>query len=255
MKLSRVIRACHPEPTVTVTLVAALLAAASSRPAWQVALVTLAVVCGQLSVGWSNDFIDADRDAAIGRDDKPIAAGTLSRQQVKVLAIIALVLAIVLSLCLGTVGWLHVVALGSAWSYNYPLKNTAVSVVPFALSFGLLVPFAYPAAAWQLIIVGALLGAAAHFANALPDLADDAKTGIRGLPHRLGRNGSHLVTVALLLAASGVIATVMIAGVWLTIAAAVWLAVASVAKMHGFRVVQLVALVDVVALLASAYLQ
>ncbi|MEJ1231435.1 MAG: hypothetical protein WDM88_13540 [Galbitalea sp.] len=32
--------------------------------------------------------------------------------------------------------------------------------------------------------MGGLLGAAGHFANTLPDLDDDATTGVRGLPHR-----------------------------------------------------------------------
>ncbi|MGH3680824.1 MAG: UbiA family prenyltransferase, partial [Natronosporangium sp.] len=42
----------------------------------------------------------------------------------------------------------------------------------------------------------------AHFANVLPDLADDAATGVRGLPHRLGAIGSALAATGLLLAAT-----------------------------------------------------
>ena len=51
----------------------------------------------------------------------------------------------------------------------------------------------------------ALLGAAAHFANVLPDLADDAATGVRGLPHALGRRMSGLVGFALLAASAAVL--------------------------------------------------
>ena len=36
----------------------------------------------------------------------------------------------------------------------------------------------------------------------LPDLADDAATGVRGLPHRLGEGRSRVVATALLVAAS-----------------------------------------------------
>ena len=32
------------------------------------------------------------------------------------------------------------------------------------------------------VAAGACLGVAAHLANVLPDLADDASTGVRGLP-------------------------------------------------------------------------
>jgi 1,4-dihydroxy-2-naphthoate octaprenyltransferase len=53
------------------------------------------------------------------------------------------------------------------------------------------------AAPWALVL-GALLGVAAHFANVLPDLDDDERTGIRGLPHRLGRRASGVVIYAAL---------------------------------------------------------
>ena len=36
----------------------------------------------------------------------------------------------------------------------------------------------------------------------LPDLADDAATGVRGLPHRLGATGSSIAAAALLLGAT-----------------------------------------------------
>ena len=38
----------------------------------------------------------------------------------------------------------------------------------------------------------AALGSAAHFVNVLPDLADDAATGVHGLPHRLGPLASRI---------------------------------------------------------------
>ena len=44
------------------------------------------------------------------------------------------------------------------------------------------------------IAAGALLGTGAHFANVLPDLEDDRRTGVRGLGHRIGRIPSILVT-------------------------------------------------------------
>jgi 4-hydroxybenzoate polyprenyltransferase len=42
----------------------------------------------------------------------------------------------------------------------------------------------------------------AHLVNALPDLADDAATGVRGLPHILGRSASQRVATAVLVVAS-----------------------------------------------------
>ena len=47
---------------------------------WRLVLLTLAVFCGQLSIGLSNDAIDAPRDRAVGRTDKPIARGEVSER-------------------------------------------------------------------------------------------------------------------------------------------------------------------------------
>lgn len=248
-----IIRACHPEPTATVTMVAALLAVAADRPQWEVVLVALAVLCGQLSIGWSNDWIDFARDTAIGRTDKPLAAGKLSRRTVGTAAVAAAAATVPLSLAVGSAGWWHLVAVASGWAYNQPLKKTAASVVPYAVAFGLLVVFAYGDPRWQLIAAGALLGASAHFANVLPDLAGDAATGVRGLPHRLGGRWSLAATVLLLLAATTAVSSVLTGGVWIVLAVAVALAVAAGAKVAVFRTVQIVALVDVVLLLVTAY--
>jgi 4-hydroxybenzoate polyprenyltransferase len=102
-----------------------------------------------------------------------------------------------------------VIALVSALGYDWPLKLTPLSVLPYAVSFAALPAFvvlAVPASPplW-LIATGGLLGAGAHFANVLPDLADDAATGVRGLPHRLGAAGSALAAAGLLLAATVVL--------------------------------------------------
>src|SRR6185312_7469639 len=104
------------------------------------------------------------------------------------------------------------IALASALLYNWPLKATPASVVPYAVSFAALPAFVVlglPGAprppAW-LVLAGMLLGAGAHFANTLPDLADDARTGVRGLPHRLGPAGSRLAAAVLLLSATAALA-------------------------------------------------
>jgi 4-hydroxybenzoate polyprenyltransferase len=59
---------------------------------------------------------------------------------------------------------------------------------------------------WWLVAAGALLGAGAHFANVLPDLDDDARTGVRGLAHRIGARASTATAAGLLFAATAVLA-------------------------------------------------
>src|SRR5262245_47073349 len=53
------IKACHAEPTAAVTLVSVLLALAAGRGAGGAAEVGVTVLATQLSVGWSNDWLDA----------------------------------------------------------------------------------------------------------------------------------------------------------------------------------------------------
>lgn len=197
----------HPGPTLVVTALALALGLAAGLDPWRLVLLAVAVFAGQVSVGLSNDAIDAHRDAAVGRRDKPLVAGPVTPRQALAVAVGAVVVALALSAPLG-IGMLsaHAVALASAWAYNAGLKNTSVSIVPFLVSFGLFpslatlaeVPPAW-APAWQ-AAAGAALGAAVHLTNVLPDLDDDRATGVRGLPHRLG------VRASAVLAASGVVA-------------------------------------------------
>jgi 4-hydroxybenzoate polyprenyltransferase len=202
-------RSTHPGPGLAVTAVAVLLGIAVGLEPWRVAVLGLALLFDQTSVGLSNDWIDADRDRAVGRADKPVARGEIGVALVRAAAWIAAVAAILVTLPLGLAATIaHLVALASAWGYNSALKNSPVSVLPYAVSFGLLPAIAslarpVPALpAWWVFAAGALLGVAAHFANVLPDLDDDRRTGIRGLPHRLGLRASIVITwVTLLLGA------------------------------------------------------
>ncbi|WP_200210263.1 UbiA family prenyltransferase [Micromonospora coerulea] len=267
------VRASHPEPAAAVTTVAGLLAwGAGHRPAG-VAAVVLTVLASQLAVGWSNDALDADRDAAVGRTDKPVATGALSRRSTGLAAVLAALATPVLALATNPVAavW-ATVGLLSALLYDWPLKSTPVSVLPYAVSFGSLPAFVVlalpgaPAPPVWLVAAAACLGAGAHFANVLPDLADDARTGVRGLPHRLGPAGSRLAAAGLLLAATvtlvfGPPGPPSWAGLSAVAAAVLVPAVGgyggrAAARAGGrpvaaFRAVMVVALIDVVLLVAS----
>jgi protoheme IX farnesyltransferase len=206
------IRACHPEPTAAVTAVAAALAASVGRGVAGTVAVAAAVLAGQLSVGWMNDYLDRDRDVRVRRADKPVVAGALAPGVLRSATAVAAVAVVPLSLLSGWVaGSLHLAAVGSAWAYNLRLKSSVLSVLPYAVSFGLLPAFitaglpGRPVLGW-LVAAGALLGAGAHFANVLPDIADDLATGVRGLPHRIGPTGSRVAAAVLLAAASVVLA-------------------------------------------------
>lgn len=202
------VRSCHPVPTMGVTALVTVLAIVADNTGEAVTLVALAVLAGQLSIGWSNDLLDADRDAAVHRSDKPLAAGTISRGAVTAATSVAAAATVPLSLALGwRAGVVHLVAVASGWTYNLMLKSTALSVLPYVVTFGLLPAVAtlpLPAHPWPplwVLTAGALIGVSAHFGNVAPDLDEDAAAGIRGLPHRVGRVGSGVTACGAALAA------------------------------------------------------
>jgi 4-hydroxybenzoate polyprenyltransferase len=202
----------HPGPTVTVTVLAAVIAAAVGHPVWLVVLVALTVVAGQLSIGLANDWIDADRDRAVGRSDKPVARGLIAVGTVRAAAYATAAIALVLSLFLGPVAAVaHLVLVAAGWAYDAGLKRSVWSVAPFVVAFGLLPVVAVAAGpeeqwpAWWAIATGAVFGIAIHCTNVLPDLVDDAATGVRGFPHRLGLRGAGIVAFASLVVAAALV--------------------------------------------------
>ncbi|MBD8727153.1 UbiA family prenyltransferase [Frigoribacterium sp. CFBP 13707] len=207
--VSALVRSTHPGPTATVALLSLVLGLAVSLEAAPLVVVTVAVLAGQVSIGLSNDLVDLDRDRSVGRADKPVALGQVSPGVVGAAAVASLVVGVAAPFLLSVpAGLAHLVLVASGWAYNLGLKRTAASVVPFVVSFGLLpavVTLALtppaPPAAWALG-VGAVFGVAIHFTNVLPDLGDDAATGVAGLPHRLGRLPAGVVAFAALAVAA-----------------------------------------------------
>jgi 4-hydroxybenzoate polyprenyltransferase len=214
--------ACHPGPAVAVTVFAGALAAAAARTPGvggggtaTTALVVAAVLTGQLAIGWANDAVDAERDTAAGRTDKPVATGRLPRRTVAVAAVVAAVLTVPVSLLLGPLpGLLHLVGVAAGLAYDLRLKATALSPLPYAVFFGGLPVVAVTAAGAvpspAHAAVGVLLGLGAHFANTVPDAAEDAAAGVRGLPQLLGPGPSR-VLAAVLVAAGAVVLGVALA--------------------------------------------
>ncbi|MGR7000863.1 UbiA family prenyltransferase [Yinghuangia aomiensis] len=119
------------------TALVTAVAGAAGRGASGTAAVALAVLAGQLSVGWANDALDARRDAAVGRVDKPAAGGALAPRVVAVAAATALVLCVPLSLLSGTrAAAAHLTGVvGGGWAYNLGLKATWWSLLTYAIGF------------------------------------------------------------------------------------------------------------------------
>lgn len=188
---------------LAVTAIVTALALAAGRGPAYATLMAVAVLTGQLFVGWTNDLADIKQDREQHRTDKPLATGQISRQTVQTAAAGALV-TIPLSLATGLAsGAAHLTAVAAATAYNLGLKRTPFSVLPYAVAFGLVPtfvtagpPITHAPPLWA-TAAAALLGAGAHFTQTL--------TGLQGLPQRMGSKATGITGPALMAAAAAVI--------------------------------------------------
>ena len=201
------LRAAHFGPTLIVTTITFVLALSQFSPI-EALRVAIAIFAGQLVVGWSNDLIDAPLDIAAQRTKKPIVSKEINPEQLKKSILVALFAALLLSLSspLGLTGTaIHFLGILSATFYNLKLKSTILSPIPYIVSFGALpwaiyLPVRNQPPLW-LFIDFMLIAVAFHFFNVLKDFQWDINQGVLGLPQRLGRNVSSIVSISLVVSA------------------------------------------------------
>jgi 4-hydroxybenzoate polyprenyltransferase len=260
----------HPGPSLAITALVTLLAAGAAPYGVVPILTAPAMLAGQLSIGWSNDALDASRDAAAGRTDKPVATGGISARAVWLAAFASLLAALAMALAIGVVtAIILAVIVGAGWAYNLGLKSTPASGLMYILGFGPIPAYAastlpgHLMPTWYATAVAALVGLGGHFANVLPDLAADRTTGVNGLPQwvaaRWGAGTVRAVVLVLLLAAS-VLLLLVCSRQWVALAglgAAVLLAVLGAVGTGRVPFVAAfgIAAVDVVVLAVGGYAQ
>ena len=201
------LRAAHFGPTLIVTTITFVLALSQFSPI-EALRVAIAIFAGQLVVGWSNDLIDAPLDIAAQRTKKPIVSKEINPEQLKKSILVALFVALILSLFspLGLTGTLiHFLGILSATFYNLKLKSTILSPIPYIVSFGALpwaiyLPVRNQPPLW-LFIDFMLIAVAFHFFNVLKDFQWDINQGVLGLPQCLGRNVSLFISISLVVSA------------------------------------------------------
>lgn len=197
--------ATHLPQTLAMVGVTAVLAYLFGVQGGQALIVVAAVLCGQVSVGWSNDYIDSQVDKKLGRADKPVVRDQLDPKTLRLPIIVALILLVPLSFAAaGPIGGAaHLLAVASAWAYNLFLSRTIWSWVPYTVSFSLLMVFIVQAASpifWPtplFLLTASLVGVVAHLLNALPDIDRDVASGVGGLAVSLGKRGSWVLTATL----------------------------------------------------------
>ncbi len=263
---SALVRACHPLPTLAVTVVMTAYAVSLGWRGAALIGAIAAVLVGQLSVGWSNDAHDASLDARSSRTKKPTVSGDVTARTLWAVAVIALTLAMALSwMVAGPIGGsFHVLAVVMAWAYNLALSRTSWSWLPYAVAFGVMPAFfswgldGQPPPLWAPVVF-ALVGVSGHLANALPDIEHDSAASVGGLAVRLGARRTRVGCWILSGLASGILGVVLwpvqplagaaVVGAWLVAAV---VAVGRPSPQASFRALLAVVAIDVVALVLSA---
>ena len=198
-------KATHWPQALTMVILATASSFYLGQHGLQFLFVLIAVIAGQASVGWVNDYVDANVDRELNRTYKPSVQYSLDRKSLKLPIYIALVTLVPFSfMAAGWVGGLtHILAVGSAQVYNLYLSRTVMSWLPYAVSFSLLPVFVAQTVGiwptWQIIVIASLVGVIAHLFNALPDLAIDRNAKLGGLVVSVGKTKT-LVVLTLLMA-------------------------------------------------------
>ena len=265
------IRCTHPLPCLAVSSFAGLIAFAHNSSLASSLSIFAVVLLQQISVGLSKDWLDYKRDLAVGRADKPAANGLVSVSTLRLVSLVSAGLAQLLAFFFSPIAAaVMFLMLLSGWAYNLGMKTNWSSAIPYAVGFGALPVFAaaadpnpYWPPSW-IVAVAALLGIAAHFANALPDREADQLTGVNALPHILGQRVSALVIAGCAMLATVITVTqspflpteISAAGLLvmaLLVGAASVLALRPEPPRVVFPLLILAALVNVILLLAGAF--
>ena len=235
--LSGLVRLTHPFPSAldaAVTFVLAILAGATGGRA---ALLGVAMLAIQFSIGAFNDVVDAPADAVAGRS-KPLVDGRVPARLALGVAAVAGLTGLVLAACAGpAAAGVALTGHGIGLVYDFRLKGSPWSWLPYAVGIPLVPIFAWVGATGDLptpILVlaglGVLAGTSLAIANSLADAERDAASRTATVATTLGRARSIQLGALLSFAEGGIAMTsaVVLAGwipgTWLTCAGAMTLA-------------------------------
>ena len=197
------VEATHAGPTAAVTTFTVALALAVGL-GWRTVPAGAAVLAGQLSIGWGNDYLDRHGSTAARDAEKPV----VSRRRQRARARRRRWRWPWCSPCRCRCCSARSPALRSRGGrvrlgVQPGLKRTSASPLPYLVAFALVptsfVVLALPGQSWPrptVVLASGLLGVSAHFTNAVKDLEADALTGVRGMPQRLGARWSGAASAA-----------------------------------------------------------
>lgn len=237
--LSGLVRLVHPFPSALDAAVTFALALVAGATAGRAALLGVAMLTIQFSIGAFNDVLDAPADAVAGRS-KPLVDGRIPARVALGVAGVAGMVGLVLAALAGPAAALvALTGYGIGLAYDLRLKASPWSWLPYAMGIPLLPVFAWVGATGDLPVpilalagLGVLAGTALAIANSLADAERDAASRTATVARTLGHARAIRLGALLSFVVGGIATTsaVMLAGsipgTWLTCAGAATLAAA-----------------------------
>ena len=190
-------QAAHAKQAVLTALAMGGAAVLAERSAREAGVVLMTVLVGQVILGWHNDIVDRERDAAHGTPGKPIADGRLDPGAAWYAIIVAALILVPLAITTGiTAGGIYLVSVCVGMLGNVMLRTGFFSWVTWAISFGML-PAYLSYGGWggqavgdppetAITILAGALGIGIHFTRAVWGLVADHEDGWTYLPLKLG---------------------------------------------------------------------
>ncbi len=235
--MAALIRLGHPFPSLLDGAITAVLALVAGAAGGRAALLGIAMVALQVSIGALNDLTDIERDRG-HKPAKPLPTGRVGERSARVIVVAGLVLGLGLSWLAGPAA-LAVAVGGTATGYAYDLrlKATAWAWLPFAVGIPLLPVYAWvggvgriPAAFLILLPLAVAAGGAIALLNGLVDVERDRAAGIETPVGRLGPRRARRLAAGLVgLVALGVLGSLASIGA----EPAAWLVGATGAVLSG----------------------
>ena len=217
----------HPGPSVLVTVVLVAIAGLAGHrvpDASRILQLIGAMLPVQFCIGVINDVVDLPEDT-VAKPHKPLVRGVIRRSTALVSGLVlgAIGLAIAATINGQTLGF-DALALGAGLAYDLGLRRTPLSWVPWWAGMAVLPLEGYasvgsiPSRMLVLIPLSGLIAIGLHFANALPDIDGDRRSGRRSLPVIVGDGFSQWagpITLAVAGVTAALIAGTLGQGGWL----------------------------------------
>lgn len=158
-----------------------------------VLLLAAAMALGQAIIGLTNEIFDFDLDKRV-KPWRALPAGLITLPEAATLSMACLLLALLLSAFVSATAMLGLAfGIGVGVAYNWRLKRTIFSWVPYAVAYP-----SVPVWVWLSLgipvrevlgvyLIASPLAVAVHMINQLRDYDQDLALGIRGLVQHLGK--------------------------------------------------------------------